>query len=177
MDVEFEDDYEHDQQPDNDCGNHPVVGGAGSQLGNNSVREDGTMITHSLTHSLTHSGDIVSDTVVLHEQQISGQLSQRHFHKSEAATVASSSGSGVEVESATTRSSDGLPNPDGSMSALGSWPRKQFRHPQAGGWHLVIRLISNTTNTRTLIGGVCPQSGLGNSLCALQLVPEVVIQP
>lgn len=36
----------------------------------------------------------------------------------------------------------------------------------------MIRLITNTTNMRTLIGGVSPQVGLGNSMSAVNLVEE-----
>lgn len=48
----------------------------------------------------------------------------------------------------------------------------QFGDYQLRGWRIVIRLITNTTNMRTLIGGVSPQVGLGNSMSAVNLVEE-----
>lgn len=85
------------------------------------------------------------------------------------ATTASSSGSVVEGEHATHGSTDGRANLHGGSTALGSRIGQQFSDYQLPGWRLVIRLITNTTNMRTLIGGVSPQVGLGNSMSAVNM--------
>jgi hypothetical protein len=103
---------------------------------------------------------------------ISGQSSPRLYRERVMGTTASLSSSEVEGEHAAHGSPHRRADLHGGSTTVGSWVGQQFGNYQLRGWRIVIRLITNTTNMRTLIGGVSPQVGLGNSMSAVNLVEE-----